>query len=348
MSSHRFLALWILYRCLRARRLYRLVPFVYMLSVTIHLLFATVTYGGLAVVILTNCDNWLVASAVLVVVLMVRCRHGLPAAAALVGALTLLPNPSIVVSTRLLLCIAIWMVGLVTRWECRTIWAQFHFKPFYLSNINQGSAKILKGDVHVVHLFVNASQKWCLKDMQIALASASQALAWLVSQAARYKVRLRFKEHVLSKCEQWPQAIPNSNADMDDHHVFGEWLNGVLDCHLSGIANMPGENLCLIVHVKDRLPTCLAYAVPKHRFRDQVCRLEYTVVGAPHDASVFAHELLHLFGADDFYFAAYWGRSYNELPLRQQLLNDCIMFTTKSELSQSFVDDLTAQNIGWM
>lgn len=72
------------------------------------------------------------------------------------------------------------------------------------------------------------------------------------------------------------------------------------------------------------------------------------VIGAPHDASVIAHELLHLFGVDDFYLAVYFGESYREVPLRQQLLGRCIMFATHSGLSRSVVDDLTAQNIGWM
>jgi len=168
-----------------------------------------------------------------------------------------------------------------------------------------------------------------------------------VIRAGPNNSRTHGTEHVPLKYQIWPHAIPDSNADRKDHHAFGEWLNGQLECNLSGIA-APEMNSCLIVHVKDRLPTCLAYAIQKHRFRDHACRLEYTVVGAPHDASVFAHELLHLFGADDFYLAGYWGRNDSELPLRQQLLDKCIMLSTKSELSQSFVDDLTAQNIGWM
>jgi hypothetical protein len=107
----------------------------------------------------------------------------------------------------------------------------------------------------------------------------------------------------------------------------------------------PSPNICLLVHVKSNLRS---YAVPQHKFRDPYCKLEYAVIGLPHRSQTIAHELLHLFGADDFYFGAYWGDNCHEPELRKQLLDRCIMFNTSPDISDSRVDDLTAQNIGWL
>ena len=80
--------------------------------------------------------------------------------------------------------------------------------------------------------------------------------------------------------------------------------------------------------------------------RRTTAKFEYAVVGLPHDAPIYAHEILHLFGADDLYMAAY---DRTEEPMRQPLIANCIMFdVTKSDFSTTLVDDLTAQNVGWL
>jgi hypothetical protein len=348
VSSRRFLSLRILYRCLPGRPLYRLVPLAYLLSALLQILFTGVIAGGLVVVLLATRADAITVGALLMLVLIVRRRVGLPAMAALVGGLVLLPNASVAVLPRLLLCAANWLVGAAVWWEYRCVRSQFAFKPFYMSNINEGSAGILQGKVHVVHLFVTTSRQWEPEEQQVVLSRTSRALAWLVGQARRYGTSLSFEEHEPLECPAHPGAIPDAGSGIGSHRAFGEGLNRFLDGHLPEAVTAPGANSCLIVYVKDPFKTYSAYAVSQCRFRDSACRLEYVVAGPPHDAPVIAHELLHLFGADDFYAAAYRGPNCHEPLLRGQMLSGCIMFATGPELSQSAVDDLTAQNIGWL
>ena len=46
--------------------------------------------------------------------------------------------------------------------------------------------------------------------------------------------------------------------------------------------------------------------------------------------------------------AAYFGENYHEAPSRGTMLRNCIMFASGPKFSKSMVDQLTAQNVGWM
>lgn len=348
-SSHKYLALWVVCRCLPERPVYKLLVYAYAVSAVVQLLSFIAICGGLVLFTVSNYSNGFVVFSLLAAVVAVRFRFGSPMVAALLGGLTLLPNPNVnwvVIQLPLSLCT--WLAGLAVFLEQQIRRRQFHFKPFYMSNINEGSAKILRDEVHVVHLFVDTTLKWSVDDRKAVRSIAAEALAWLTAQAKRYKVPLRFNERELWQCEHWQQEIPESLTETKGHQAFGNWLNHILEGHLSGFAADENTNSCLLVYVKEELSASWAYAVPKHRLRNQACQLEYAVIGAPHAASAIAHELLHLFGADDFYLAAYWGCNYDEPQSRSKLLDKCIMFITKSTISSSLVDDLTAQSIGWL
>jgi hypothetical protein len=101
-----------------------------------------------------------------------------------------------------------------------------------------------------------------------------------------------------------------------------------------------------MVHANEELGDCWGYAVPRRFLVAGGRAWEYAVVGPPLSEAVYAHEVLHLFGADDFYMSAY---NRDEHEVRRDLLRRCIMFGDAREtIDTLFVDDLTAQNIGWM
>jgi hypothetical protein len=104
-----------------------------------------------------------------------------------------------------------------------------------------------------------------------------------------------------------------------------------------------GENVVVLIH----LPVgSSAFAVPDRVGREHAGRaFEYAVVSIGHNPSVYAHELLHLFGADDYY------RTYSAAIWRMKVpyLAKSIMFSGGIvPLKRLVVDELTAQNIGWM
>ena len=219
---------------------------------------------------------------------------------------------------------------------------QFVFKPVTLSNMDYGSAKTLTGQIEVVHMFVSTSRQrpWRQPEIKIANQECGNAFRWLAKQANRFDVELNFRSTDVTAKPIWDGPIPESDVDAESHNEFARWLNQFVETE----PDNENFNRCLIVHINQDLRS---YAVPNLKPNAGVCSLEYTVVGGPLDARIYAHELLHLFGADDFYLAAYFGDKYQEHESRKQLLNKCIMFSIQQPLNSLIVDDLTAQKIGW-
>lgn len=342
LLRHGYSCLWVLRRCFARTRLYRLVPFAYALSGVVQLTYITITFGTLWL-IATNAAHWLVILAMLAGLLLLgrlQQAHRLPI---FIGLVLLLPICDLAFSSRLMLCLMNWTVAFINLRGHRIAWNQFQFKPFYMQNINEGSATVLQGRIEVVEVFVHTEQAWEDAEIELAHDSVSRALDWLVAQAARYKVRVSFQQHLLWTSVQ--KAAPNRRADKQEHIRFADWLESHLKSHLEDFQTIAHSNWFVIVHTHCELEDASAYAVPRYILQEAMTWPEYTVVGPPHAAQVYAHEILHLFGADDFYMRAY---DRAEEPMRQQLLKNCIMFDAGGpDFSSALVDDLTAENVGW-
>ena len=236
LSSYAFLCLWLLRRCFCRVPLFKLVPFAYAISAIAQILFATITYGSLSLIVMGT-HHWLMTPVLLLIAFLIRIRYrgyGMPT---IVGLLLLFPNPEIAPSSRSWLCLLNWGIAFTAWRELVIARKQFQCKPFYMSNINEGSATVLRGRIHVVHVFVHAKQKWDIKEMRPAQAAASRALDWLVTQAQRYKAKVRFKQQVL--WTSYAKAVPERRADEDKHLRFGDWLEKLLK---NQVANF--ENTC--------------------------------------------------------------------------------------------------------
>ena len=100
LSSYAFLCLWLLRRCFRRVPLFKLVPFAYAISAIAQILFVTITYGSLSLIVMGT-HHWLMTAVLLLIACLIRLRYrgyGLPT---FVGLLLLLPNPDIATSSRL-------------------------------------------------------------------------------------------------------------------------------------------------------------------------------------------------------------------------------------------------------
>lgn len=323
------------------RPLYQLVPSALVLAALIQLVTAAAVLGGLLGAFWSA--GWPFVAAGVTALLIARARFGLWARTGVIALVILVsPNPAFGMLIRLIL------VGLITL-EC---WLrhreygfrlrQFLFKPFEMGKINQGPAGILRGTVHIVHVFVDDRVRWRSRSIKRARSNCSRAQRWLIQQAARFDVPLEFAETMI-KVSRPRQRTPDSNASMEKHAAFGKWLQQIIARNLSEETSSESP-LGVVVHLCRRTRS---YAVPMTRFCEPVCPLEYTVMGAPHRAADYAHELLHLFGADDYYEAAWWGDQAAEPWLRTRLLGQCIMFSSAGPLDRYTVDDLSAQKIGW-
>lgn len=340
LFKFQYVFLWLLLRVSGNAAMHRVSPYALAISSMAYVVSVAVSYG--CVLLFIHEKHWAIVCLIMVAALMARLR-GAASFCIFIAALLVFPLADASLGFRWTMIAINLVFAKLHRSEFEKGWAQFGFKPFYLSNIDQGSARLLRGKVHVMHFFVHYETAWTVDEMMAAKATATEALDWLVDQAKRYNVRVRFKQ--ASMPESHAVLAPQSRGEEKDHQEFSSWLRRLAETQFPDFTH---SNRLAIVHLNFPLDECLGYAAPSHLNYDGIDKLEYTVVGTPHDPRVYAHEVLHLFGADDMYMAAY---DHEETHLRKQLMRNCIMSTWSKETLFStslVVDDLTAQNIGWM
>ncbi|MDP3981079.1 MAG: hypothetical protein Q8Q33_06695, partial [Chlamydiota bacterium] len=102
-------------------------------------------------------------------------------------------------------------------------------------------------------------------------------------------------------------------------------------------------NFGLLVHIYENFRS---FAVSASIGRDKKYHLpEYCLLTYSARFSTYAHEILHLFGADDYY--SEFSESLQDY--RSEFLSKSIMFSGGTKyLNGLVVDGITAQNIGWI
>lgn len=89
-----------------------------------------------------------------------------------------------------------------------------------------------------------------------------------------------------------------------------------------------------------------AYAVPDYVGKQRgSMQIEYCVVPYQSLPSAYVHELLHLFGADDYY--SEYSQTLDQLKCLF-IFQSVMFYGGWLPLDELAVDDLTAQNIGWL
>jgi hypothetical protein len=222
------------------------------------------------------------------------------------------------------------------------------FTPFSIYDINIGSAKTLRGNVSIGHLFVDdRTGKWTKKKIARVMRREEQALSWIREQAERYRVDVTIGNKLFSDVEiPFLKPIPdhvNRYKHLDEfHELIGSTLRNPKLSQFKK-ATDEGDNVCLFVHVLTRTRS---FAVPDFvGKKPEKSNLEYSVVAYGERPSTYAHELLHLFGANDYY-SEY---SQTMQRLKSRLLARSIMFYGGYlPLENLVIDELTAQNIGWL
>jgi hypothetical protein len=235
-----------------------------------------------------------------------------------------------------------------------------HFKSLYLGNTNIGSARLLRGHVEIAHLFLDTNLQWRANKVTATTKRVDRACRWLDNEARRYGVRVSFSHRQIEVADgQWAWELPNFENDYAGLQDFEMFLDRQLAAsqwpEVEPVDNQPRWSRCLIVHVAGRTDE-RAFARPAFAGGgDRLTRVEYAIVAAGENAATIAHELLHLFGADDFYFdsrfrsGSYSGHIGKLLDSdNSHWLQRCVMFRTCVPLRELSVDDQTAQKIGWL
>lgn len=217
-------------------------------------------------------------------------------------------------------------------------------RPFYIDDINVGSARMLKGNVMIGHIFLdNLGDSWSEKRIQGVWEKASEATSWLEQQAATYNIQVRIVNKLLEDKICFDKAIPTHQ----NHFEFKRELEAALQPAFKRLADYVNtstekpDNYCLLVHAPVSIRS---YAVPARIWiKDAEKKIEYCLCAAHLGSGGYAHELLHLFGADDFY-AEFYKKLQN---YRHEFLKGSIMFSCEFS-EDTRIDPLTAQNIGWL
>lgn len=194
-----------------------------------------------------------------------------------------------------------------------------------LEDMNAGPCKSLTGAVQLVVLIVSiGDEPWTDAEIVGIRQEAQTACRMLRSEAAAYGATLNIslKFHTLSA------------ADAPPMRSSGDWMNGVL-------RDVPGLSGAIHGTAWANTPLMVFCSTPGRAFA--VCQsddyhAEYAILYRGDDSGVIRHELMHLFGAEDYYVEdAIAGAA-------QRLCPNSIML--HSDYTGT-VDDLTAYIIGW-
>jgi hypothetical protein len=234
------------------------------------------------------------------------------------------------------------------------------FKPLHLGNTNIGSARLLRNNVEIAHFFLDTGRRWRDSRIRATMKKADRACRWLAKEGRRFGVRIDFANRKIPvTAELWTAPIPCIKNDYagtrDFEHFLARQLAAANWPPVEAAGDETPTNYCLMVHVAGWADG-RAYASPTWDGHNEHRQLvEYAIVAEHDSEAALAHELLHLFGADDFYFGGRFEKGWYAGQLgelldsgRLRFLERCVMFHASVPLRELAVDDLTAQKIGWL
>ena len=223
-----------------------------------------------------------------------------------------------------------------------------------IGNRNQGSAKVLDGKIFVLTCYVSETG-WIDSQVEEYNSLLLEAEEWLVKQAKADGKEVSFVNATagLDKPLLFDEIVSGNGVGDEPVDLVSkvmkkmgynngieyiEWLNDTIDCD---------EGLVLIVANKPGRGYSMAY---KDTYDPWMYYLEGTMLytsyeeGVPDCAAGIAHEMCHLFGAEDLY-ATFVQTAENEARARE-LFPDDIMLRVSYDINELKIDKLTAWLIG--
>jgi hypothetical protein len=221
-----------------------------------------------------------------------------------------------------------------------------------------GSAKTLKGNIYVLCCFVSdQNHEWSSRDKREIFAKYREAAGWIRNQAAKYNDTVNFTagsygmdaniklDHI-----QYGTGSRNEDAGIISRVLQEVGYRNSLSFYNWVTRNTNCDNALVLIFVKGR---GRGYAVICHSestikqldFMEGAVLFEKQSTGAGLSSSSIAHEILHLFGAWDFY------RTFEQTQEREdrakQMFPNSIMLRTSPNIHELTVDRVTAWLIGW-
>lgn len=223
-----------------------------------------------------------------------------------------------------------------------------------IGNRLQGSARALEGTIYVLTCYVSETG-WSPEEVDTCSAWILEAEEWLVAQAANYGKEVTFING--TKGLEEPLLIDNivSGAGVGNEPVdlvsklmpMIGYKNGLE--FIDGLYRNFDFDGCLVLIVANKPGRGYSMA-----FRDDFDPYKYFLEGTilytsyeegiPACAAGIAHEMCHLFGAEDLY-ATFVQSAENEARARE-LFPDDIMLAVSYDINERKIDKLTAWLVG--
>ncbi|MBO4754433.1 MAG: hypothetical protein J5543_07540 [Bacteroidales bacterium] len=227
----------------------------------------------------------------------------------------------------------------------------------YKDLIDVGSARHLSGSVCVLYLFVGTeTSKWSQEEIEATAQKLYAAEDWLKAEALRYDKKVEFRNYSIKR-QLTDNNIPDNpfQPDAVDYpktvlRRFGYNSNRELHDILTRKTGCHQFLVLVFAHVPGR---CYASAVNRNMARNgsgrslpESCML-YQIsndTGRELQVGRIAHEMLHLFGAWDFYAVNANDKERSERAA--ELYPNSIMLRSYGDINQRTIDPLTAWLIG--
>lgn len=225
------------------------------------------------------------------------------------------------------------------------------------SSFGIGSAAFLKGRNILVSLFVSTPESaWTEEEQQEALEKLKTAADYIETQAKAYdtdvEVIFDWNSQFKLKAEAYTDFPINEDTDFMDRldEEIARWFNEKISCEelleeyeAEGIAicvfvNNPGISYAIVYDGTDNVKESIILFTG-----------DYYRLGQEETAAVYAHEILHVFGAHDLYEDAEFTKEVTDYVA--DVYPDEIMFSVSGSsagiISQN-LSPITAYHLGWI
>lgn len=192
--------------------------------------------------------------------------------------------------------------------------------------MNQGTCRKLVGEVYLKVLLVDTPEaQWSSAAGEAFRAQTDAAAAVLEAEADRYGISLALEAEYL------PVQVGTEYDSADSWPLVEEALMAVPGLAVDALKSISGQQELPVLICLPNPGRSMAYSVDE---KD----IEYAIVFSDSDSASIAHELLHLFGARDFYL-------HQEV---KAAALDCFPGSIMLDCKESStVDSFTAWCIGW-
>lgn len=214
------------------------------------------------------------------------------------------------------------------------------------SSYNLGSAKILEGENIIVSLFVDSKDfRWTYKKKNETLSMLTDACDYLKEQASEYGKDVSFiykwdEDFSLLKTARF-DCNPDSEEFEDELDLqFDYWTKTKID-----------YDALLRRYNADNIFTMMFFGVEGRSFA--VCydgidnTKESIIIFGSSLAAEYAHEILHLYGAHDYYKGAEYTDDVVNV-IKKKYPDDIMLTISFSKKITNTVSNLTAYHLGWI